>query len=98
MLRRCHVAVDENRTRFRETVMSLQAAELEQVVPMISQNVKFFLATNTSIFMQVKGGGLIWRDGAAGDGSWRAQCEHPMCCIGHYRRCWRSWTGWSRAL
>ena len=47
-------AVDQNRLKFRELVYEMQAAPLEQVMSLISSSVRFFLATNTSIFMQVR--------------------------------------------
>lgn len=47
-------AVDKNRAKFRDIVYEMQAAPLEAVMGIISRNVPFFMATNTSLFMQVR--------------------------------------------
>lgn len=46
--------VDKNRAKFRDIVYEMQAAPLEAVMGIISSNVPFFMATNTSLFMQVR--------------------------------------------
>ena len=51
--------MDQNRVKFRELVCEMQAAPLEEVMGIISRSVPFFMATNTSLFMQVRGPG-IW--------------------------------------
>lgn len=46
--------MDKNRAKFRDIVYEMQAAPLEAVMGIISRNVPFFMATNTSLFMQVR--------------------------------------------